>query len=187
MTLPLQTDRLTLRLPRPEDAEDLLAYYGHADVAQYLMEEPWTPDMMREKLAKRLARIGLDSEARALALVWEHAGRVIGDTALWLTEERGEVAEIGWAMHPDFSGRGLATEAVQPVLAAAFDVYGLHRVAAQMDARNGASARLCEHLGMRREAHLRQDLWSKEEWTDTLIYGMLAADSRATGQRGEAE
>lgn len=155
LLLPLQTGRLTLRLPRPEDAEDLLAYYSRADVAQYLLEEPWTPDTTGEKLAKRRARIGLDSESRALALVWEHGGRVIGDTALWLTEERGEVAEIGWVMHPDFSGRGLATEAVRPVLNAAFGVYGLHRVAAQMDARNAASARLCERLGMQREAHLR--------------------------------
>ncbi len=57
-----------------------------------------------------------------------------------------------------------------------FDHYGLHRVAAQMDARNIASARLAERAGMQREAHLRQDWWSKGEWTDTLIYGALASD-----------
>ncbi|SEJ51304.1 aminoglycoside 6'-N-acetyltransferase [Deinococcus reticulitermitis] len=167
-------------MPRPEDAEDLLTYSGRADVAQYLLEEPWTPDTIGAKLTERLARVGLDSEARALALVWEYAGQVIGETALWLTEERGEVAEIGWVLHPDFSGRGLATEAVRPVLDAAFDVYGVRRVAARMDARNAASARLCERLGMRREAHLRQDWWSKGEWTDTLIYGMLVSDRAKT-------
>ncbi|PYE53939.1 GNAT family N-acetyltransferase [Deinococcus yavapaiensis] len=176
LLLPLQTDRLTLRLPRPADDQDLLAYYSRADVAQYLLEEPWTPNDAEEQLAKRLTRVGLDSEVGALALVWEHAGRVIGDVSLWLTKGRGDVAEIGWVMHPDFSGKGLATEAVRAVLTAAFDVYGLHRVAAQMDARNAASARLCERLGMQREAHLRQDWWSKGEWTDTLIYGMLASD-----------
>ncbi|MFB9990978.1 GNAT family N-acetyltransferase [Deinococcus oregonensis] len=176
LPLPVRTARLTLRLPRPEDAEDLLTYYSRADVAQYLLEEPWTPDQTGRQLAKRVARIGLDAEARALALVWEHGGRVIGDTALWLTEERGEVAELGWVMHPDCSGQGLATEAVAAVLDAAFGVYGLHRVTAQMDARNIASARLCERLGMQREAHLRQNWWSKGEWTDTLIYGILAAD-----------
>ena len=45
---------------------------------------------------------------------------------------------------------------------------------AQLDARNTASARLCERLGMTLEAHLRQDWWSKGEWTDTLVYGLLA-------------
>jgi len=47
-------------------------------------------------------------------------------------------------------------------------------VKAQLDARNTASARLCERLGMTLEAHLRQDWWSKGEWTDTLVYGLLA-------------
>lgn len=176
LPLPVQTARLTLRLSRLEDAEDLLSYYSRADVARYLLEEPWTPDQAKEQLGKRVARTGLDSEARALALVWEQSGRVIGDLGLWLTDERGEVAEMAWVMHPEYSGQGLATEAVRPVLDAAFEVYGVRRVSAQMDARNVASARLCERLGMQREAHLRQDCWSKGEWTDTLIYGTLAAD-----------
>jgi aminoglycoside 6'-N-acetyltransferase len=29
---------------------------------------------------------------------------------------------------------------------------------------------------MQHEAHLRQDWWSKGEWTDTVVYGMLASD-----------
>jgi RimJ/RimL family protein N-acetyltransferase len=45
-----------------------------------------------------------------------------------------------------------------------------------MDARNTASAKLARRIGMRQEAHLRQDWWSKGEWTDTLIFGMLASD-----------
>ena len=45
-----------------------------------------------------------------------------------------------------------------------------------MDARNTASARLAERVGMRREAHLREDWWSKGEWTSTLEFGMPASD-----------
>ncbi|MFP3366304.1 GNAT family protein, partial [Pseudoalteromonas sp. SIMBA_148] len=62
-----------------------------------------------------------------------------------------------------------------------FETSGLHRVVAQMDARNTASARLAEMLGMRREAHHRQDLWSKGERTDTLVYAMLASDRGVRG------
>ncbi|MET3511068.1 RimJ/RimL family protein N-acetyltransferase [Plantibacter flavus] len=29
---------------------------------------------------------------------------------------------------------------------------------------------------MRREAHLRQDWWNKGEWTDTVVFGLLASD-----------
>src|SRR5699024_10141769 len=41
---------------------------------------------------------------------------------------------------------------------------------------NTASARLAERVGMHREAQLRQDWWSKGEWTDTVIFAMLASD-----------
>ena len=42
-----------------------------------------------------------------------------------------------------------------------------------MDARNCDSARLCERLGMRKEAHFLKDYWNKGEWTDSFIYAIL--------------
>lgn len=63
--------------------------------------------------------------------------------------------------------------------AGAFEHYGLRRVVAQLDARNTASARLATAVGMRPEAHMRQDWWNKGEWTDTLVVGMPAEDRDA--------
>jgi RimJ/RimL family protein N-acetyltransferase len=57
----------------------------------------------------------------------------------------------------------------------AFGDLAMHRVFAQLDPRNSASARLCERLGMRREAYFREDIWFKGEWGDTAVYAMLAA------------
>jgi aminoglycoside 6'-N-acetyltransferase len=65
---------------------------------------------------------------------------------------------------------------VSRVLEHAFDDHHLHRVVAQMDARNTASAALATRVGMTQEAHLRQDWWCKGEWTDTIIYAILASD-----------
>ncbi|GAB2442862.1 hypothetical protein GCM10027187_01070 [Streptosporangium sandarakinum] len=72
------------------------------------------------------------------------------------------------------SGRGFATEAVRALIGVAFERCGMHRVIARLDARNEASARLCQRVGMVKEAHLRRDYWMKGEWADTLIYGLLA-------------
>lgn len=175
--LPLTTDRLRLRLHRPDDFEPLLAIYADPGVARYLLHEPWTRDDAREHLDKRVERLGLGSPARAVALIVERDGRVVGDVALWLTGESERLAEIGWVLAPASAGQGLAAEAAAAVIDAAF-ADGLHRIEAQMDARNDASARLCERLGLTREAHLRQNWWSKGEWTDTLVYGLLATDPR---------
>ena len=175
LDLPLKTDRLVLRPHRPEDAAELLRFHSRPDVARYLLVGPWTAEYAEQEVAKRIPKTGLDTDAKALALVLEHDGVVMGDLGLWTTEHP-RLAEIGWTLDPDYGGRGLAAEAARAVLSAAFEVYGLHRVAAQMDARNTASARLARRVGMRQEAHLRRNWWCKGEWTDTLIFARLADD-----------
>ena len=184
LELPLTTDRLRLRSYRETDAEAHLPIYSREDVSRFLLQDPWTAEMAETEIAKRLPRTGLETESRTLALVIETAdgldslegSRVIGDIALWLEDGSDEKAEIGWILDPAASGHGFATEAAIAVLNVAFDHYGLHRVFAQMDSRNTASAKLARRIGMREEAHLRKDWWSKGEWTDTLIFGMLASD-----------
>ena len=184
LELPLTTDRLRLRSYRETDAEAHLPIYSREDVSRFLLQDPWTPEVAETEIAKLLTRTGLETESRTLALVIETAGglyslegsRVIGDIALWLEDGSDEKAEIGWILDPAASGHGFATEAAIAVLNVAFDHYGLHRVFAQMDSRNTASAKLARRIGMREEAHLRKDWWSKGEWTDTLIFGMLASD-----------
>lgn len=180
--LPIRTDRLLLRPHTEGDLDALLDYYADPQVARYLLTPPWTRQSGPTHLAERLPRTGLDSPSRALALVVEHEGRVIGDVALWAADAPGATGEIGWAFRPDATGRGLATEAAAAVLELAFTHYGMHRVIAQMDARNAASAALCERLGMRHEATHQQDYWSKGAWTDSLVHAALASDRpRDTG------
>ncbi|UZD62184.1 GNAT family N-acetyltransferase [Brevibacterium sp. JSBI002] len=184
LDFPLTTDRLRLRTYVESDAEEQLRIFSREDVAQFLLEDPWTAEVARTKVSERIPRTGLETESRALALVVETAdglkdiegSRVIGDIAIWLDNDSDEKAEVGWILDPAASGHGFATEAAIAVLNVAFDHYGLHRVFAQMDARNTTSANLAKRIGMRQEAHLRKDLWSKGEWTDTLVFGMLSSD-----------
>ena len=104
---------------------------------------------------------------------------MIGDVVLWCSDDTRLRAEAGWAFHPDVAGHGYATEAVRAVLDVAFGTYRMQRVFAQLDARNTPSARLCERVGMTREALLRRDWWGKGEWSDTMVYGLLREDWEA--------
>lgn len=174
--LPIRTERLTLRAPTEHDLEAMLAYYSDPEVARYLLVPPWTEEAGREELSRLVSRQGIATPARALAVVVEHEGRVIGDVGLWASDGTGATGEIGWVFHPDAAGRGFATEAAAAVLELGFARYGMHRITAQLDARNAASAALCERLGMRLEASHRQDYWSKGEWTDSFVYAALAND-----------
>lgn len=174
--LPIRTDRLLLRAYEPDDVDATFAYYCDPEVSRYLLTEPFTFDDAKETVEKRRARVHPTEVGESLAVVVQHEGRLVGDLTLKLAGRHSSIGEIGWCFHPSYSGRGFATEAAAALLDLAFAHYGMHRVMAQLDVRNLGSARLCERLGMTKEAHLRQDWWSKYEWTDTLVYAMLAAE-----------
>jgi len=88
-------------------------------------------------------------------------------------------------MHPDHRGHGYATEAAAAMLGLGFEGLGLHRIVGRLDARNDASARVLERLGMRREAHFVENEFVKGEWCDELVYAMLASEWQASpGSQG---
>jgi RimJ/RimL family protein N-acetyltransferase len=96
----------------------------------------------------------------------------------WVSREHG-LGEIGFVLHPDHHGRGYAAEAARPLLEFGFAEVGLHRIIARLEARNAASARVLEKLGMRREALLIENERVKGEWQSELDYAMLDREWRA--------
>ena len=57
---------------------------------------------------------------------------------------------MGWHLHPDYQGHGLATEAARALLGAAADA-GIDEVLALTDLDNAASQAVAGRLGMRDE------------------------------------
>ncbi len=49
----------------------------------------------------------------------------------------------------------------------------MHRVIGRLEARNAASGRVLEKLGMRLEAHFVENEWVKGEWSSELVYAVL--------------
>ena len=170
---PLRTDRLQLRTMAEADVDDIHAYQSRDDVCRYLMFEPRERDAVAEKVAKYSQARVLSGEGDYWQLAVERDGRVIGDVYFTIKSDEHQTGEIGWTLHPDFSGQGFMTEAAGAVLGLAFAEIGLHRVMAELDARNTSSIALCRRLGMREEAHFVEDLWFKGEWGDTGIYAVL--------------
>jgi RimJ/RimL family protein N-acetyltransferase len=176
---PLHTERLVVRTMTPDDAGDVHAYQSREDVCRYLTFEPRS----REEVAERVTRHAQATTLAAAGDYWQLAveragarGRVIGDVFFTIKSTENATGEIGWTLHPDFSGQGYMTEAASAVLDLAFGPINLHRVRADLDPRNTGSTALCRRLGMREEAHFVEDLWAKGEWADTGIYGILARE-----------
>ncbi len=177
-TWPIYTERLLLR---PFEEGDLQAMYdmqSDEEVVRYLYFDVRSLDEVRTALARKMAAVGIAGEGDGLgvAVVLLETGEVVADLSLWCVSEGHQQGEIGFIVHPAHQGNGYATEAARPMLDFAFDTVGLHRVVGRTEARNIGSARVLEKLGMRREAHLIENEWVKEEWQSELVYAILASE-----------
>jgi RimJ/RimL family protein N-acetyltransferase len=184
-SFPLHTERLLLRPFQEDDLEALYAMQSRADVTRYLYWGPRSADEAQNMLERLMRMTAIDDDSSALRLAAllpsSDPGMLIGDFSLQRVSREHNQGEIGFIVHPDHHGQGYATEAATLLLRLGFEELGLHRIVGRCDARNAASARLMERLGMRREAHLRENEFVKGEWCDELIYAMLAGEWAASG------
>ncbi|GIG90758.1 GNAT family N-acetyltransferase [Plantactinospora endophytica] len=178
--MPIRTDRLVLRLFTPDDVDGMYAYQGLASVARYL----YRPPRSREQCARLITRIAdatrweRKGDALVLAVRRHDAPEIVGEVILTLDNAGAAQAEIGWVLHPAYEGRGYATEAARALAAVAFDRLGVHRLFARLDVENAGSIRVCERLGMRREAHLVENDRYDGRWGSEYVYAALAHELR---------
>jgi RimJ/RimL family protein N-acetyltransferase len=178
-TTPIETERLRLRLCVAEDFDELYDIRSRADVNRYLYSEAMSREEVQAKLDERIAKYSKlvqPGDSLLLAIVRKDTGAMIGDVSVgWLPGEHQQV-EIGYVLHPDHHGQGFATEAARPLLRIAFEDLKAHRVVGRLEAGNIASERVLEKLGMRKEAHFRENEFVKGKWTDEIVYAILVSE-----------
>ena len=172
---PIATERLLLRPFAPDDLDALIAIHGDPGVVRYLYWDVRDRDELRGVLEEKAGRTALAKagDALNLAAVTADTGELVGDMTLFWHSEEHRAGEVGYMIDPAQQGRGYATEAARAMLRLGFEELGLHRITGRIDARNTASARVLERLGMRREAHLVENELVKGEWTDEVVDAML--------------
>ncbi|AWB85253.1 GNAT family N-acetyltransferase [Mycetocola zhujimingii] len=181
-TRPIQTERLTLRMPILDDIDPIHAFQSREDVCTYLLYEPRDRATIEEKITEAATKSRLENSGDWIQPTIERRDdqQVIGLIYLNIDSAEHQSVEVGWILHPDYSGQGYATEAASAAVDFAFGTMGAHRVIAKLDPANDASVRLCRRLGMRKEAHYLEDIWVKGEWGDTGVYAMLDREWSAT-------
>jgi RimJ/RimL family protein N-acetyltransferase len=170
---PLETERLVLRPYSEDDFDPLHELYSDETVVEWLYDGPATLADTRDRLDRCLARLALTEDSGLSAAVTLPDGTYVGGLFLWYTSFEHRGAEIGYSFLPRYQGRGYALESTRALLDWAFTVAGVHRVVARLEARNVASARVAEKLGMRREATFVENEWVKGEWQSEAVYAIL--------------
>ncbi|ANZ40315.1 GNAT family N-acetyltransferase [Lentzea guizhouensis] len=171
----LTSARLTLRPFRAGDAQAFAAYRSDPEVARY---QGWDTPYPVEAAERMIAEMTDPAAPGWFQYAVDLDGALIGDIGV-NTHENLMQADIGYTLAPAHQGRGLAFEAVGRVVRHLFEDRGLRRVSAECDARNERSVKLLKRLGFRQEGHRVENTWIKGEWTDDLLFGLLAKDFHA--------
>lgn len=106
------------------------------------------------------------------AVTW---GQLIGFCALFGFEGQYK-AEIGYWLGAEFQGQGFMGEAVETVVAHAFDSMRMGRIFAQTSTRNLASIAMLRKAGFVQEGVLRQSSLRDGMWDDTALMAVVSSD-----------
>ncbi len=87
-----------------------------------------------------------------------------------------QFANLGYEIHNQFWGQGIAGEAISGAVGLAFKKLHLHRLEAGIEPHNKASIRVCEKLKMKKEGLRKKYYFNGKEWLDLVYFSMNAED-----------
>jgi ribosomal-protein-serine acetyltransferase len=83
--------------------------------------------------------------------------------------------EIGYWISQEYQGLGIISRSCRALISYTFEHLKLHRLEIQCAKQNLASRRIPEKLGFQQEALLRESIFLHGEFSDLILYGLLAS------------
>lgn len=171
----IRTPRLVLRSARADDLEAMHAVLSDPRATRWWSTPPHeTLEQTKAWLDGMIAN-GPDHPD----FVVELDGRVIGKAGFY------RMPDVGYILHPDVWGRGLAGEAVGAAIDHVFRTRDVDTLTADVDPGNAASIRLLERLGFVPVGSAKRTWNVGGAWKDSLYYALSRAH-RATKTAAQA-
>lgn len=155
------------------DAQALFALRSAEPVMKYV-DKP-KPASLQEiiDLVHRIKLDFLDSNGISWIITTQASDDAIGTIGFWRLDKPNHRAEVGYMLHPDYWGKGMATEAMHAVLPYAFDRLGFHSIEANVNPENEPSKKLLQKLGFVQEAYFRENYFFEGKFLDSVIFSLL--------------
>jgi [ribosomal protein S5]-alanine N-acetyltransferase len=171
----LETERLVLRPLASEDAATVRALGDDRRVAEMtLLPHPFGEEEVRQWVEGHL-KWAAQGKSRPFSVLLKEAGAMVGHAGVLLDWDN-EKAGLYYWMGVPYWGRGYATEAARELVRHAFEDLGLGRVYADHVARNPASGRVLQKVGMSYESCRKRDFKKWDRFEDLALYGVLAEE-----------
>jgi ribosomal-protein-alanine N-acetyltransferase len=169
----LETDRLSLRRVNKNDASAILELRSNPESMKYI------PRPLLKTIEDALEHITMiddkidNNEGINWAITLKNDSNLIGLLGFYRIKPEHYRAEIGYMLLPNFSGKGIISEAINEVMNYGFKTMQLHSVEGVIDPNNRASAKVLEKNGFTKEAHLRENEYFEGRFWDSVIYSKL--------------
>jgi ribosomal-protein-alanine N-acetyltransferase len=174
-----QTERLLLRQLGPEAASAVRSYglrsrESHAPWDPIRPKDYWELPVVAERLHVQMLEAELDRSLCTYLSAKAAPEHVIGVLNL-RNITRGALMScvIGYGLAPEAVGCGFMSEAIDRIVAVAFDELGLHRIEINIVPRNVRSIAVAERCGFTREGLSRRYLKIAGRWEDHVRYAKL--------------
>ena len=110
------------------------------------------------------------------AIVPKDINEPIGSISVVSTNEKTQMAEIGYCIGRSWWNQGITSEALRAVIDFMFDQVGANRIQAKHDVNNPHSGLVMKKCGMKYEGTLRSAAVNNQGVCDVSIYALLKSD-----------
>jgi len=169
----LVTERLILRPLEQADAATVQRLAGDSEIARTTLHIPHPyPEGAASEWIEATLVAAVSGRGCTWAITRRDEHRLIGVVSLGIVAEHGR-AELAYWLGKNFWGQGYTTEAAQRLVEHGFATLNLHRIYAYAMARNPASSRVMQKIGMMYEGRLVQHICKWGDYEDLDAYGIL--------------
>lgn len=169
----LESDCIRLRGIEDNDIESLYKLFSNPQVMRYWSRGPMTTSQEALDYANSI----VEGFTKRTLLNWIVADletdQMIGTCTLYEINPQHARAGLGYALMPEYWGKGLASEAASLAISYGFLELGLHRIEADTEPNNLRSNKVLERFGFKREGLLRERFFHPDGIQDSLIFGIL--------------
>jgi RimJ/RimL family protein N-acetyltransferase len=154
----IRTRRLVLRPARIDDLAAIHAVLSDPRAMRYWSTPPHDSLAQTQEWLEDMINPPRESHD----FVVEHCGEVIGKAGCW------RLPEIGFILHPDHWGKGLAREALLAIIPEIFARFPIPEITADVDPRNEQSMALLKGLGFVVTGRAERTWLIGDEWCDSI-------------------
>lgn len=176
-TQTLETERLILRLARPDDAEDMFNNWASSEkVTKYMTWTSYTSVEDSRAYIKFCIKKCKKNDNYDWIIEFKENGQAIGSISSTNVRNDTGCIEVGYCLGDKYWHRGIMTEAFGCVIKFFFEEVGANRIQATHDVRNPNSGKVMEKCGLVYEGTLRQEGLNNQGICDTVVRAILRED-----------